>query len=417
MPNSNKKEINLMVKNKIRYLFLILAILSVCCLVGCSNVIATEEYKEGLIVIKDGEKYGYCDLEGNIIIPATYNAADSFYNGYANVRVYENGHSRGVIIDTSGNVVFDPFKDLPDGITVYDDTQMNGEGLIVIEKKVEGTYNEAKKTLYGVIDVHGNEVIALQDKWKPISEDDHRQFHYSNTKFSNGYAWVLSQDSKYAYLINKNNEIEVTEEIDSLPYESLIFGDVTDDGLTTIHGENYNEDHKVDNGFWLVKSVSGNTIMEVGFDECKTVNGSQLYISDGTILWENKYYNLDGSLMLDVSKEYDEVDCSTFNNGFAAISFVGKDGERYYAYIDKTGDFVYEPQNEYNDLGDFYGEYALIESVSPISESKTGYVIDSNFNIISKEIENPYKMISEYGHVITYQGELIDASGNKIEIK
>lgn len=68
------------------------------------------DFSEGLAVVQIGEKYGYINKRGQIIIPIIYDYADAFVNGVASVSIKENGVSINKIINTKGeNIVNDFF--------------------------------------------------------------------------------------------------------------------------------------------------------------------------------------------------------------------------------------------------------------------------------------------------------------------
>lgn len=64
-------------------------------------------FTEGRAVIKLGEKYGYIDVNGNIVINARFDDAHSFYKGRAVIIINEKyGY-----IDTNGNMLIEPKYD------------------------------------------------------------------------------------------------------------------------------------------------------------------------------------------------------------------------------------------------------------------------------------------------------------------
>jgi tetratricopeptide (TPR) repeat protein len=67
------------------------------------------DFSEGLAVVQIGEKYGYINKRGQIIIPIIYDYADAFINGVASVSIKENGASISKIINTKGNTIVSDF--------------------------------------------------------------------------------------------------------------------------------------------------------------------------------------------------------------------------------------------------------------------------------------------------------------------
>ena len=58
------------------------------------------------------------------------------------------------------------------------------------------------------------------------------------------------------------------------------------------------------------------------------------------------YINATGKMVIDFSK-YKDFDLSDFNENIASVKFTGEDDKEYYAYIDASGNFIYEPQRKY----------------------------------------------------------------------
>jgi tetratricopeptide (TPR) repeat protein len=68
------------------------------------------DFSEGLTVVQIGEKYGYINKKGQIVIPIIYNSANAFVNGLASVTIEENGVSRNKIINTKGEIILNDFN-------------------------------------------------------------------------------------------------------------------------------------------------------------------------------------------------------------------------------------------------------------------------------------------------------------------
>ena len=59
-------------------------------------------FSEGLAVFFEGEKCGYINKEGNVVLPAKYDAATAFENGRAKVKEF----GKWSTIDTEGNTLW-----------------------------------------------------------------------------------------------------------------------------------------------------------------------------------------------------------------------------------------------------------------------------------------------------------------------
>ena len=69
----------------------------------------SNDFSDGLAVVKIGEKYGYINNKGQIVIPIIYDYAEAFINGVAFVSMNENGVSNSKIITTKGVTLVNDF--------------------------------------------------------------------------------------------------------------------------------------------------------------------------------------------------------------------------------------------------------------------------------------------------------------------
>jgi tetratricopeptide (TPR) repeat protein len=58
-----------------------------------------------MAIVKLGDKYGYINKKGQIVIPIIYDDATSFYNGIAKVNIKDNDVSKSKIINTKGEIL------------------------------------------------------------------------------------------------------------------------------------------------------------------------------------------------------------------------------------------------------------------------------------------------------------------------
>ena len=130
-----------------------------------------KDFSEGLAAVQDGDKWGFIDTEGNLVIETKYDGAFSFSEGLAAVR--QGG--RWGYIDKTGKAVI-PF--------LYQSAQSFSDGMAVYQ---QGLY-------YGYIDRNGNKITdAVYTEASPFRE---------------GVACVRN-DSAYGFL-NKEGEF-ITE--------------------------------------------------------------------------------------------------------------------------------------------------------------------------------------------------------------
>ncbi len=170
--------------------------------------------KEGLMSIENEDGlWGYCDKNGNEVIPFKYNIARSFDGAYAPV---EREDGKWGIIDKKGNTVV-PFN--------YTFIGYISDGLAIARTIKEGWF----LPLSGIIDMHGNEVVPLiytgvdffsdglaraEDKEGNYSFYDtkgRKVFSLSKgmwvSKFSEGFATVKNQETKKYGVIDKTGKL------------------------------------------------------------------------------------------------------------------------------------------------------------------------------------------------------------------
>ena len=164
-----------------------------------------------LFVVKSGEKYGYANIKGEIVINPSYDAASPFYEGYASVCRNE----KYGFIDKKGNEVI---KCQYDGISNFSENlcvvnvggkygMINTKGKYVINPKYsyltsfsDGYATFEKGDKRGYINEKGKEVIKAQ--------------YSAAFNFNNGLA-IVRASGKYGIIDNKGNYI-VSPQYDEL---------------------------------------------------------------------------------------------------------------------------------------------------------------------------------------------------------
>lgn len=128
---------------------------------------------DGLIRVQQGEKYGFIDINGQIVIPVKFTLAFDFQEGLARVVV---GRKTG-LVDNKGIFVLEPNK--YELVFPFDEN-----GLSIVQYEQYG--------VKGMINKQGTEII------KP---------HYEDIKpFHHGYA-IVKKDSKYGYIDLSGQEV------------------------------------------------------------------------------------------------------------------------------------------------------------------------------------------------------------------
>lgn len=180
----------------------------------------------GLIPIKEGDKYGYVDYAGNIVLPIIYDQVTEFgNNGLA--LISKDGWT--YVIDTKGEIKSQCEK------YYYGIWQFDTCGLAVVRDSEEK---------YGAINEYGEEVIPCEYKIEPQGLIDNDCVFFFD---ENGMA-IIRENSKYG-VINQHN-IEVVH-----PYYDDI--EICDNGLIIVE-----EEEK-----YGVLDLNGNIVLPIEYDD------------------------------------------------------------------------------------------------------------------------------------------------------
>lgn len=389
-----------------------------------NEILPVESFSEGYAVVKLGGQFGYIDTKGNLAIPIQFDEAESFKNGIAKVKINNGDEVYDAYINTTGQVVFD-YRDYEDK---YTEIYNCSEGLIGVSKYFEGSYNQEPYTAYGYINLQGEEVIPLQSEWSFWPEWKYSSYEEyldisthpddAPMDFHEGGAFVCWNDGNDVWaLINTSGRIIN----DSLFFEEL-------------------EQH-FSNGIAIALPTDNNTNSQVKLIH---INGQQTFVEaehgtitagkykEGLISYQDYgiylrfgneekemiggYINSSGEMVINLS-EYDDYRISDFSDGMAPIIFTGKDGKEYCTYLDKSGQFLIEPQSKYV-YGPMIGGYGIWLEVG----TDTIYIVDKNFNILTNGISIDTSFgVDNFsdGYFLTKingKETFIDINGNPLEI-
>lgn len=258
---------------------------------------------EGLMAVNIGGdaygKWGYIDLEGNVVIDFVYDEAYPFYDGYAPVMVMnEGGYEDWFYIDTKGTHAFDG--------ALFASAQIFSEGYASVKSIENETYE-----LWGFIDTNGEYVIDAQ---------------YAQVgTFSEGLAMFRDGvgTSGVCGYININNEVI----IDSYYSYASAFSEGYAAVKLTYSEDNYD---------WGYINKNGEVVVDFqyafarGFSEglAPVVPADSKYSTFG-------YINIDNEMIID-SIYYNAF---PFSDGVAAIKSVPDDNHGC-GYINTNGELV-----------------------------------------------------------------------------
>lgn len=181
------------------------------------------EFSEGrALFYTEDNKYGFINTKGEIVIPAKYNFAQSFVDGYAIVATVESDDKKGEVIKT-----FLIDKDGKVRLTVSDKMQIMG---IPQNGKIPFYYNkdeEKGERAIGFIDFDGNVVMEPNKKF------------ITAQPFFFGYSTVANSDYEFG-LIDEDGKIVIRPKYQSiyqLDSDCFLYRDDNEWGIMNYDGE------------------------------------------------------------------------------------------------------------------------------------------------------------------------------------
>jgi len=306
-------------------------------------------FRNGLARVENSNKIGYIDRKGKIVIPIHYDDGTNFYEGKAFVVQPE---SYPLCIDKNGNTLFS-LKDAK-----YAFGFSNGMAKIAVEDE----YGALK---YGFVNEKGEMVIVAQ--------------YDAARSFSDGFA-AVKIDEKWGF-INKKGEIII------MPH----FDHVHDfhNGLARFtNGEK-----------WGFVDKNGNYAINPHFEWCEDFNNEYALVQEG-----GKYGYVDKKGKYTIIPQFEWS--SDFHNGLAQFKLNDK-----YGYINKSGQMVIMAQ--FDEATDFFlknlafvrleGKYGLIDTKGKFCTTpQVDYVhrfLDNRFD----EVMDPYEPFLSDGFWVSSQ--------------
>lgn len=302
-------------------------------------------YGDGMFRIKSGDKYGYADLTGTVIIPPKWEFAVAFSEGIAIVSA--NGNSS--IIDQKGHTIQ---SNLGPGTGMY--RFMNG---LARCRSLDGKY--------GYMNKKGVRIIPTVFD----AADD----------FTDGYA-IVSRDNLYG-VIDTSGKFVIDAEYQFIYYLGDGFFQIKNEsgraGVISSIGElviqpNFDHIFHLQKNYFMVEAN--------GLSGCYDITGKQIYPAASQMqlffVQGRSLISKDGKTgMIDTTGKYifpaDYDSIGYFFNGYATIYRNG-----VYGAADSTGKIIVPPR--YTELRPYLNGYAVFRK-----KGKFGFV-DSNGNVISE---------------------------------
>lgn len=238
-------------------------------------------FKEGLIGVKVGEKWGFLNTSGKLAIPAKYDNVSEFSSGHAVAKM----GSTYIVLDTQGKETMVQLG----GILEVNDFNENLASFRAMDKNM------------GFLGTDGK--VAITPQYESVGI------------FSNGLAWAKTSSGSVGY-INPKGEWAIPPQ-----YASAKNFDVST-GLARI---------KTTTGTWAYTNKTGELTY---INDTETWNDFSDGLAEGKKTDRKGFYDSKGKWI--IPPQFEGV--RDFKNGYAAAKMGGKWG-----VIDKTGKWVIQP--------------------------------------------------------------------------
>lgn len=181
-------------------------------------------FNDGLAGVKIGDKWGYIDRKGKLVIPAKFDSADSFCGGRAVVGIKNGDTFKFGFIDKTGKFVVEPTHHYISGFT---DGVAQFSNDIKFTRKPTYFLQDGPAT-FGLMDANGKVIVepryssiftfydglaqaTYQEKWGFIDKAGNWQENFGGhitRNFSEGLAGAFTPEDGYGFL-NKKGEFVI----------------------------------------------------------------------------------------------------------------------------------------------------------------------------------------------------------------
>ncbi len=405
-----------------------------------------QNMSEGLVLFQTNErKYGFMDLQGNVVIEPEFEWADVFSNGRANIAEEVDGKFRYGYIDRTGKVVID---------CIYDYNESFESNIVRLEKDRVSMFVDLNGNVIYTVTGNEEEVSKIYNGWfwvETVKSTLAGNTHYMTYYNQNGKAFTIENASHYNYfgssqsymnewgyavisLLNGEDEpqnviIDSTgnqpEWIYGLVEENTYISVVDMDGnyarIKTPDPESGNDTlsytayldfetqtakiatysniihHELGNGYWYMNSADSISIMKK----------EEIFLDLGAIeAFKPAEIN-------DV--EYAYID----GKDYFIVHLTNSGGTGFQAVIDGEGNVVIEPTNEYTFEVPYHGANFLLICTYKNYERLYGFIdIEGNILTAPTYKDTSINDICTYNGVtsiiINYGTTLVDLNGNVI---
>ncbi len=296
-----------------------------------------KSFSEGLSPVNQNGKWGYIDKKGNTVIPFKFFNANPFKSGVACVDL---GQREWVYINKKGELITKESFQLPNNFS---------DGLGLVGKNINNNYT------YGFVDSTGRMVIPY--KYVVVKPFDDGMAGVSS---ATTYSVHTQSNGKWGF-IDKNDKLVIPYKFDEVDYFN--------DGIAAV---------KI-NGKWGYIDKTGNTIIEAQFEEARAFYEGLAAVKKGG---KFGYIDITGNTVID----YQFDTAWNFHEGLSVV----KQGDKW-GYIDKSGKNIIPYQFEA--CGNFSnGRAAVILSgkygyIGLLSQGQSTYEVTKTINVTVYDVK------------------------------
>lgn len=337
---------------------IIVLILSSIFFISCSKSVGKIE----LFPVKSGDKWGFVDREGKIVVNPQFEEASAFRDGIALIKT--SGEKSGYgFIDTSGKMVINPsYK----SATVFNE----GIAWVVSENSAPTAINDKGEVKFSL--EKAQSVKLFHDGLAAFSVAD-----------STGVeSWGFVQDNGAIIIPNQFDEVgEYNEKKCAVMNKDSKWGYIDESGKIVINPQ-FESASKFKNGVAVVKLDNKAGVIDESGKYIINPQYSNIQIDDDMFLIEldDKWGWLDKTGKIIINPQFESA--STFGSSdLAPVSSGQKTG-----FIDKKGNFVINPQ--FDSASSFNSDLAIVVASRKIGfiEENGKYIVNPQFDEISSDL-------------------------------
>lgn len=290
------------------------------------DVSAQERQSKGLFVVIVGDKRGYINQAGEIIIKPQFQGATNFSEGLAVVAVGNDGY-KGGYIDETGKFVIAPKFDNASGFS---------EGFAAVGLGEFGLHGSGDHK-WGFINKTGEMVIEPQ--------------YRSTYGFVEGVAAVQDDNGKWGFIDTTGRMV--------IPSQFTFVTSFSEGLACVMIGRKFGFIDKLGKVVIQPRFTSpgdfseGLAIVRIGG---KTTSPSPYVGTYGSLGGKQVYIDKKGKTVITLKREVESA--TPFSEGLAVIEVKKRDGYLYNGYINKSGEVIIEPQ--FGGAENFSEELALV---------------------------------------------------------